>query len=324
MGIWRKSKLDAILAAMSIAQAALMFWLASIWEGLPTLARLCSLLLLVITIVYNIIVISHTFAHAPWFKSTRLNGLMSLVNSINIGQSMQSYHLAHVRNHHRYNNDAGRMDGTTKDLSSTYRDGFGGGHTSVFRYAFLGAAATLLDVCRELLLVTRQWRVGVHESKLLALASRATSRRRHELRQVQVDRIGRFFCIAGFLLLSWRWTLECYLPAFFLALVLVNVQNYYEHYGAAPGCRWADSVSYYGSLYNLVAFNDGYHQEHHLRPMSHWTELPAVRERNTLLLNQVERVISPVPAILGFLHRGRPLLHHRAVLAALAAGPEAQ
>jgi len=38
-----------------------------------------------------------------------------------------------------------------------------------------------------------------------------------------------------------------------------------------------DSVSHYGRFYNLVTFNDGYHQEHHLSPATHWSQMPAIR-----------------------------------------------
>ena len=41
--------------------------------------------------------------------------------------------------------------------------------------------------------------------------------------------------------------------------------------------RKTDSVSGYGRLYNLIWFNNGYHQEHHWRPQVHWTEVPALR-----------------------------------------------
>jgi fatty acid desaturase len=126
--------------------------------------------------------------------------------------------------------------------------------------------------------------------------------------------MAHFMALCLFLVVSWKWVLLCYSPAFFLALALVNIQNYYEHYGAAPANRFANSASYYGKLYNLLTFNDGYHQEHHLRPLTHWTQMPRVHREYKDQLDQVERIVSTVPALLGFLDRNRKQLHrHRAV-----------
>lgn len=309
MKIWKHSYLDVVMLALSVGQFGTTLLLAKTWDGASTLTRLAGFVLLVAMMVYNIIVVSHLFTHTPWFRSPRLNRLVSLLNSINIGQSVQAYELTHVRNHHRYNNDQQRPDGTTLDLSSTFRGGVGGEHVSAFRYAFFGAVETMVSIARALLSVTRLWCVGSQEKDLLSLITRSDLKRRWELRQVQLDRAVHFVALCVFLTISWKWVVFCYLPAFFLALALVNVQNYYEHYGAAPENRYANSVSYYGRLYNLLTFNDGYHQEHHLRPLAHWTQMPRVRIDYGDKLDRVERIISPVPAILGALHRNRQLLH---------------
>lgn len=309
MKIWKHSSLDLILLALSVGQFVTTLLLAYSWDKASVLVRLAGFVLLVAMTVYNIIVVSHLFTHTAWFRSPRLNRLVSMLNSINIGQSVQAYELTHVRNHHRYNNDQQRADGNTLDLSSTFRDGTNGKHVSVFRYALLGAIESLVSIGRALLSITRFWRVGAHEHDLLNLAVKSGAKRAWELRQVQFDRLVQFLALGLFLAISWKWALFCYLPAFFLSLALVNVQNYYEHYGAAPEDRYANSVSYYGAIYNLLTFNDGYHQEHHLRPLSHWTQMPGVRRDYSDKLDQVERVISPVPAILGAFHRSRPLLH---------------
>jgi fatty acid desaturase len=311
MKIWKHSHLDVIMLALSVGQFVTTLLLARTWEGAVPLTRLAGFVLLVAMFVYNIIVVSHLFTHTAWFRSPWLNRLVSLLNSVNIGQSVQAYELTHVRNHHRYNNDQQRPDGTTLDLSSTYRGGNGGEHVSVFRYAFAGAIETLVSVGRALLSITRLWQVGADEQDLLKLFAKSDAKRRWELRQVQLDRMVHFVALVVFVAISWKWVVLCYLPAFFLALALVNVQNYYEHYGAAPENRYANSVSYYGSLYNLLTFNDGYHQEHHLRPLTHWTQMPRVRREYSDKLDRVERIISPVPALLGAFHRRRQLLHRR-------------
>jgi fatty acid desaturase len=314
MRIWKHTPYDALLLAFSVAHFGATLWLAASWEQASTLERIGDFTLLVFMIVYNIIVVSHLFTHVPWFESATLNGLVSMLNSVSIGQSVQAYQFTHVRNHHRYNNDAKDADGTTRDSSSTYRDGKGSEHTPLFRYVFRGALSSLTDLGRELLFASRLWRVGARETKLLALAARAPERRARELRQVQLDRMAHCLALMLFTLISWHWILAGYLPALYLALALVNVQNYYRHYGARPGDRMADSVSYYGRLYNLLTFNDGYHQEHHLRPKSHWSQMPAVREKYREKLDRSSRIVSPVPAILGFLHRCRPLLHRDAAV----------
>lgn len=309
MKIWKHSSLDVVMLALSVGQFLAMLLLALRWEGASLLGRAGGFALLVVMCVYNIIVISHLFTHTPWFRSPLLNRLVSMLNSINIGQSVQAYELAHVRNHHRYNNDQQDAYGKTRDLSSTFRHGTRGEHVGTFAYAFVGAVESLLSISRALLTVTRLWRVGAHERDLLNLFAKSAAKRAWEQRQVQLDRMVQFLGLCLFLTISWKWVLFCYLPAFFVALALVNVQNYYEHYGAAPMNRYANSVSYYGSLYNLVTFNDGYHQEHHLRPLAHWKQMPKVKREYREKFDRVERIISPVPAILGAFHRNRQLLH---------------
>lgn len=310
MKIWKYSRLDAIMLGLSVAQFSITLLLALSWNKISPAGAVASVLLIVLMTVYNIIVVSHLFTHTPWFKSPLLNRLVSMLNSINIGQSVQAYELTHVRNHHRYNNDQPGLDGRTKDLSSTFRNGAGGEHVSVFRYAIFGACETLVSVVRALLSITRLWRVSAREQELIDLCARSAAKREWELRQVQLDRLTQFAAICLFLTISWKWFVFCYVPAFFVSLALVNVQNYYEHYGAAPDNRYANSVSYYGALYNLLSFNDGFHQEHHLRPLAHWTQMPRVKREFHDKLDRVERIVSPVPAILGAFHR-RQLLHRR-------------
>ncbi|WP_027645117.1 fatty acid desaturase family protein [Salinispora oceanensis] len=309
MRIWHRSPMDGILLGYGVAQLAVMLWLAARWDRPTALGTSFSIGVIAVMVAYNIIVVSHLFTHSPWFVSRKLNAAVSVLNSINIGQSVQAYQLTHVRNHHRFNNDQIGPDGTTRDLSSTYRHGRDGRHTPLPHYAIGGAVRSLMDRGGELLAVTRLWRVGPHEENLRALLAPRQPRRARELRQMQADRAAHCLSLALFAAISWQWVLFCYLPGFFLALVMVNVQNYYRHYGANPRDREADAVSHYGWLYNLFTFNDGYHQEHHLSPGTHWSKLPEVRRSRRASLENRRRIISPLPAMLGFLHFNRPQLH---------------
>jgi hypothetical protein len=72
-----------------------------------------------------------------------------------------------------------------------------------------------------------------------------------------------------------EFVLTSYLPGFAGGLVLCALHGYYEH---AHG-----TTSYYGRLYNLVFFNDGFHVEHHRHPATHWTQLPECVEGRSRL-----------------------------------------
>ena len=79
---------------------------------------------------------------------------------------------------------------------------------------------------------------------------------------------------SGVVLLLWthaataspRFFATVYLPGYLAGLGLCFLQGHFEHAGG--------TTSYYGWLYNLLFFNDGYHVEHHRRPGVHWTRLP--------------------------------------------------
>jgi fatty acid desaturase len=304
-GVWKNTSFDCVLFALSAAQPVATLWLAARWDESAGGIRALFFALLVFMTVYNVIVVSHVFTHQPWFRSQAMNRVASMINSVNIGQSLQVYRFMHVRNHHVYGNDRRGPDDATKDVSSTFRKGRHGCHQNLIAYALSGAIATTRDSTRALFQIKDACRVGEGEAVLRALASRESQHRAIELRQVQLDRLAMVFAVIVFVGVSWRWTTECLAPALFIAFAVVNVQNYYEHYGARPEEPWANSVSFYGRLYNRLTFNDGYHQEHHLQPGVHWRGLPAVRAELAHRLDDADRLTSPVPAVIGFLHRDR-------------------
>jgi len=301
--LWRTSSVDAILLAICLAQFAGTIALAAVTpDGL--LPRLGSTALVAVLMTYSLIVVTHLFVHQPWFADDRLNTVVSMVSSANIAQSVQAYHLTHVRNHHRYNNDRKR-DGTTADRSSTYRYGRNDGHAPLWLYLGRSLIASLQDYVVVWASLRRMCGVGRRETTLRGLAARHPDRHRAELAQIRYDRLAQLAFVGLLAAVSWQWTLLCYLPAMAVALTLVNVQNYYRHFGAEPDSRYANSVSHYGRLYNRLSFNDGYHQEHHLRPATHWTRLPEVAAQYRQRLDEAGRVVSPVPAVVGFLDTSR-------------------
>jgi hypothetical protein len=70
-----------------------------------------------------------------------------------------------------------------------------------------------------------------------------------------------------------RFFLLVYVPGYLAGLGLCAIQGYWEHaqgYSESP-------VSHYGSIYNFLCFNDGYHAEHHAAPATHWANLPNMK-----------------------------------------------
>jgi hypothetical protein len=64
-----------------------------------------------------------------------------------------------------------------------------------------------------------------------------------------------------------------YLPGYISGLVLCALHGHYEHAGG--------TTSHYGTLYNALLFNDGYHVEHHAYPGVPWNRLPQLRAPTT-------------------------------------------
>ena len=52
--------------------------------------------------------------------------------------------------------------------------------------------------------------------------------------------------------------LTTYLPGYAGGLALCALHGHYEHAGG--------TTSHYGTLYNVLLFNDGFHVEHHAHP----------------------------------------------------------
>jgi hypothetical protein len=104
-------------------------------------------------------------------------------------------------------------------------------------------------------------------------------------------------------LLGWNpgFFLATYLPAYAAGLFLCWLHGFYEH---ARG-----TTSHYGTIYNFLFLNDGYHIEHHAHPAEHWTKLPRLASpessasRWPAILRWLEsknglRIISPLSSAL--------------------------
>jgi fatty acid desaturase len=198
--------------------------------------------------LWNLQSISHNFIHNPFFTSVWLNRAYSVLETVALGVPHVLYHHYHM-NHHFGDNDAKGPDGTTKDWSSIYRHGRGNTPESFWRYVLFSF-----------------WRVEVGP------VLKTAARHRH-LPQVAVEIVVLAAFWATMALVNWRFFAFFYLPSYYLGWAASYAEGYLEHYGCKPGNAYANSVSSYNWLYNLLWFNNGYHQEHHWDPKCHWTRM---------------------------------------------------
>jgi fatty acid desaturase len=272
MTVWRHSRRDAIQLTVSVAQLGLDVWLAATWAGRGWLELAGLWPLGVLLFWYNAVVVTHNFIHTPWFTSQAANRIYATMDSINLGVPFTLCRYHHL-NHHRYGNDRPGADGRTRDHSSTYRFGNGGAHEGALSYGLRGLFRSG---------TAEAWR----EARRAGQGGRLLS-------ELAVSGLG----LAVYAALSWGFVVCFFVPVFCAGSFLGILNNYYQHAGAEPGTRTANSVSHYGRLYNRLCFNEGYHQEHHVRPGLHWTRRPELRDA----LPYVGRAISPVPPPRGFL-----------------------
>lgn len=247
------SRWDAMLVLVSVVQVGLTGW--AVWAypllDLPAFLGLGAVLVFLACTNYQCV--AHNHIHNPLFRARPLNAAFSVFHSLGLGMPGTLYRFHHL-NHHRFNNDAvDPATGTTADRSSTWRRGRRGREEGIVPYALLGIVRTDLDELHA-------------QAKTKGLGG-----------QVWLETATLLVFAGALAAVSWRGVLAFYLPVWFLGQAAAFAENYLEHHGAAPGDRRSDSVSSYGWLYNLVWFNNGYHQEHHLRPQVHWTRVRAVR-----------------------------------------------
>jgi fatty acid desaturase len=276
MRLWRYSPRDAVLVSIATMQFVAMTVWAVLFDRLPLGANLACFVVLSYVFYYNPIVVTHNFLHTPFFKRRWLNRLFPVMNSANLFLPQVLYKYHHLT-HHQYANDPVR-NGTTLDPSSTFRYGRHGMQELFFSYSALGL-----------------FRDGTSHAYREAV--------RHGQRsQFWMEVSAIVGAGALWLWIDWRWFLFAFAPTFYAGWFLALLENYYEHHRATdPDSRLADSVSYYGHWYNLMMFNEGYHQEHHLKPHLHWTRRPQVYAEWSSKFKDAGAYEAHKPPLLGFL-----------------------
>jgi len=276
MTLFKHSRLDGVLFLSAALQLPLFLAWCLMFDAWPWWLHASLLAPASLYFYFNPIVTTHNFLHTPFFAWRPLNSLFSVFNSANLLLPQALYKHHHLL-HHRYNNDQVAR-GTTRDPSSTWRYGREGRQESVLPYCALGLFRDgTTHAYRE---IVKKGELRLFAGQTLAVVAALT-----------------LFCW-----LNWRWTLLVLVPVFYLGWFLAHLENYYEHFRASePGERFGNSVSYYGPLYNIFMFNEGYHQAHHIEPGKHWLRRPEVQLKNAEAMSAARAVEAAYPPLLGFL-----------------------
>lgn len=276
MRVWRYSPRDSVLILIATAQLAGMTAWAVRFETLSLTANVALFVTMSYVFYYNPIVVTHNFLHTPFFRRKGLNRAFPVLNSANLFLPQVLYKYHHLT-HHQYANDPIR-NGTTLDPSSTFRYGKDGQQEGFVSYSAFGL-----------------FRDGTSHAYREAIKHGQRSQFWMELAAVVVT-------VVLWIAIDWRWFLLAFVPTFYAGWFLALLENYYEHHRATdPDSRLADSVSYYGRWYNLMMFNEGYHQEHHLKPHLHWTRRPQVHAEWKGKFKDAGAYEARKPPLLGFL-----------------------
>lgn len=200
----------------------------------------------------------HYHMHSPLFLSSRINRLYEIFASMVIGIPFTAWRLFHIA-HHKHNNDL-KTNGQTKDPLSFYRYGENYQRENFWAYCITG-------VWRDISGKTIKDPSDNCSTKVII-------KNTHLLKTEQYA----FYCFVITIFLFNFWYGFLYILIYVLSLILNNATSYGEHFGSAVEQNnfRVNSVSSYGKLYNFFCFNCGYHQEHHVRPNAHWTDLPKI------------------------------------------------
>jgi fatty acid desaturase len=276
--VWRATWKDGILVFLLLFKISLIVGLMLTGDSIPYYCAPLVWFIFGLYFYYDVIVINHAFSHSRFFVSDSANVIFRILNSTALcypSSLIEESHLAH----HRYCNDKKGEDGETKDPLSSYRHGKNGEVEGALTYC-------LLSFLRGNKPIELYNGVSKRVSKWIILGECAS--------------ICMF--IAACLYLNWQWFLMGVMPSIYIGWVLSDAQNYFEHrFAVESKNRKANSVSYYGKIYNFLTFDEGYHQEHHYKPAAHWTARRRIRKQ--LEEEKINYYVARYPPALGFLEK---------------------
>jgi fatty acid desaturase len=256
MKIFRKTPLDLFLILYVVVAAVLPFAIAAFFNSALIWLVIAPLQATFLVIVMNTSM--HHHMHTPIFNNKLLNRSYELFVSAVIGIPFQGWKTFHTI-HHKYNNDS-VINGKTYDPLSFYRYGKNGERENFWLYTVKGfwrdmTGITMLDKednCRTLIKINKQT-------------------------EFRNEKIAFYIFLLLIATVNPIYAIFYIVCVYILSLILNNANSYGEHFGPVEQSNFrSNSVGNYNKIYNVLCFNSGLHQEHHVRPSVHWTELPKI------------------------------------------------
>lgn len=201
------------------------------------------------------ILMLHNTSHRTLFKRQYrlLNYYVPWLLGPFFGETPDTYYVHHIAMHHAENN----LD---RDLSGTIRyqrDSFRGWLHYFLTFFFIGL-----------------WQLGVYQWR----------RRNHNLvKRILAGELGFYIVAIGLTFYNPQAAFTVFILPFIICRFGMMAGNWGQHAfvdASDPGNSYRNSITCINARYNHIAFNDGYHIGHHVRPLRHWTDMPADFERD--------------------------------------------
>lgn len=201
------------------------------------------------------VAIAHNHAHVPIFRARWLNWLMDVVLQATNGLPQMFWKFHHLQRHHPH--PWGERDWSSPFAYRTAESPSRPVGRTYFCWTYMPIFISQSFV--ELIRRARPREIAQFVATSLALAA---------LYAALVREFGARQCLLVFAFTYWR------------AGIALGNTNYLQHWACYrnDGEHWAWTFT--GKWINFLAYNQGYHLLHHLKPSLHWSELAAEHRRD--------------------------------------------
>lgn len=216
---------------------------------LPLFGYGCSLSWIPLRIFFIIIcfAINHNHQHLNICTSNKWNQLLSILLSVNIGQSGTSTIAMHQLNHHAFNN-------SELDLANSRQVKFRWNFLNLIFYPFI-IVINYRKKKNQLLIELEKKQKGLSK-------------------KIKIELWAIRFIIIIYLIININIFIWLVLIPYAIGLWAILAINLIQHHYTDQNNNFNESSNFTGLILNYFLLNSGYHSAHHRYPSHHWSLLP--------------------------------------------------